>query len=134
MITARVMDPRSKLAIARGLAEETGFSTLGATLDIVSAGEEELYAAMDWLVLRQSAIETRLAKRHLVGGALVLYDVTSSYFEGRTCPLARLGYSRDRKRGKLQIVIGLLCLRRATRGGGGLRWQHGRSHHRRLAD
>ena len=109
MIVARIMDPRSKLAIARGLAEETAFSTLGATLDVVSAGEEELYAAMDWLVLRQSAIETRLAKRHLVGGALVLYDVTSSYFEGRTCPLARLGYSRDGKRGKLQIVIGLLC-------------------------
>ncbi len=109
MITARIMDPRSKLAMARGLAEETAFSTLGATLDIVSASEEELYAAMDWLVLRQSAIETRLAKRHLVGGALVLYDVTSSYFEGRTCPLARLGYSRDGKKGKLQIVIGLLC-------------------------
>ncbi len=109
MIVARIMDPRSKLAIARGLAEETAFSTLGATLDVVSASEEELYAAMDWLVLRQSAIETRLAKRHLVGGALVLYDVTSSYFEGRTCPLAHLGHSRDGKRGKLQIVIGLLC-------------------------
>ncbi len=109
MIAARIMDPQSKLATARGLAEETALSTLAATLDVVSAGEEELYAAMDWLVVRQSAIETRLAKRHLVGGALVLYDVTSSYFEGRTCPLARLGYSRDGKRGKLQIVIGLLC-------------------------
>lgn len=109
MIVARIMDPRSKLAIARGLAEETALSTLAATLDIVSASEEELYAAMDWLVLRQSAIEGRLAKRHLVGGALVLYDVTSSYFEGRTCPLARLGHNRDGKKGKLQIVIGLLC-------------------------
>jgi len=109
MIVARIMDPCSKLAIARGLAEETALSTLGATLDLVSASEEELYAAMDWLLLRQSAIETRLAKRHLVGGALVLYDVTSSYFEGRSCPLAHLGHSRDGKRGKLQIVIGLLC-------------------------
>ena len=109
MIVARIIDPRSKLATARGLAEETAFSTLAETLDIVSAGEEELYAAMDWLLLRQSSIETRLAKRHLVDGALVLYDVTSSYFEGRTCPLARRGYSRDGKRGTLQIVIGLLC-------------------------
>jgi hypothetical protein len=109
LIVSRIMDPRSKLAVARGLAEETAFSTLGETLDIVSANEEELYAAMDWLVERQSAIETRLAKRHLADGALVLYDVTSSYFEGRTCPLARRGYSRDGKRGTLQIVIGLLC-------------------------
>ena len=109
MIVARITDPRSKLAMARGLAEETAFSTLAETLDIVNASEEELYAAMDWLVERQRALETRLAKRHLVDGALVLYDVTSSYFEGRTCPLARLGYSRDGKRGTLQIVIGLVC-------------------------
>lgn len=111
LIAARIMDPSSKLAIARGLASETAFSTLAETLDVVSADEEELYAAMDWLVERQGAIETRLAKRHLAGGALVLYDVTSSYFEGRTCPLARRGYSRDGKRGTLQIVIGLLCAR-----------------------
>lgn len=109
LIVARIIDPRSKLAIARGLAEETALSTLAQTLDIVSAGEEELYAAMDWLVQRQGAIEGRMAKRHLAGGALVLYDVTSSYFEGRTCPLARRGYSRDGKKGTLQIVIGLLC-------------------------
>jgi hypothetical protein len=109
LIVARIIDPRSKLAIARGLAEETALSTLAQTLGIVSAGEEELYAAMDWLVQRQGAIEGRMAKRHLAGGALVLYDVTSSYFEGRTCPLARRGYSRDGKKGKLQIVIGLLC-------------------------
>ena len=111
MVVARIIDPGSKLAIARGLDEDTAFSTLGETLDVTGASEEELYAAMDWLVERQGAIEKRLAKRHLVNGTLVLYDVTSSYFEGRTCPLARLGHSRDGKKGKLQIVIGLLCTR-----------------------
>jgi hypothetical protein len=111
MIVARIIDPRSKLAIARGLSEDTAFSTLGETLDVVSASEEELYAAMDWLLPRQGAIEKRLAQRHLAEGTLVLYDVTSSYFEGRTCPLARLGHNRDGKKGKLQIVIGLLCTR-----------------------
>ena len=111
MIVARIIDPRSKLAIARGLAEETAFSTLGETLDVVSASENELYAAMDWLLPYQEAIEKRLAKRHLTDGTLVLYDVTSSYFEGRTCPLASLGHNRDGKKGKLQIVIGLLCAR-----------------------
>ncbi len=111
MVVARIIDPRSKLAIARGLDEDTAFSTLGEALDVTGAREEELYAAMDWLVERQGAIEKRLAKRHLVNGTLVLYDVTSSYFEGRTCPLARLGHSRDGKKGKLQIVIGLLCTR-----------------------
>jgi hypothetical protein len=71
--------------------------------------EDELYSALDWLAVRQPAIEAALAKRHLTGGALVLYDVSSSYLEGRCCPLAQFGYSRDRKRGKLQIVYGLLC-------------------------
>src|SRR5271166_1692850 len=71
--------------------------------------EEELYAALDWLAVRQPAIEAMLAKRHLSGGTLVLYDVTSSYMEGRCCPLARFGYNRDGKKGKLQIVYGLLC-------------------------
>jgi hypothetical protein len=111
MIVARIIDPRSKLAIARGLSEDTAFSTLGETLDVVCASEEELYAAMDWLLPRQGAIEKRLAQRHLAEGTLVLYDVTSSYFEGRTCPLACLGHNRDGKKGKLQIVIGLLCTR-----------------------
>jgi hypothetical protein len=109
MIVARIIDPRSKLAMARGLAEDTAFSTLAETLDAVSASEDELYAAMDWLVPRQEAIEERLAKRHLAEGTLVLYDITSSYFEGRTCPLARLGHNRDGRKGKRQIVIGLLC-------------------------
>ena len=111
MVVTRILDPGSKLALARGLAGDTAVSTLAETLDVVSATEDELYAAMDWLIERQSAIESRLAKRHLEGGALVLYDVTSSYFEGRKCPLARRGYSRDGKRGTLQIVIGLLCAR-----------------------
>lgn len=111
MIAARIIDPRSKLAIARGLSDDTAFSTLGEVLGIVSANEDELYAAMDWLLPRQKKIEKQLARRHLANGTLVLYDVTSSYFEGRTCPLARLGHNRDGKKGKLQIVIGLLCSR-----------------------
>jgi hypothetical protein len=68
-----------------------------------------LYRALDWLAVRQPAIETALARRHLAGGTLVLYDVTSSYMEGRCCPLAQFGYNRDGKKGKLQIVYGLLC-------------------------
>lgn len=109
MIVARIIDPRSKLATARGLGDETAFSSLGESLGVQSADEDALYQAMDWLLERQSEIETKLAKRHLRNGCLVLYDVTSTYFEGRTCPLARLGYNRDQKKGKLQIVFGLLC-------------------------
>ncbi len=109
MIVARILDPRSKLATARGLGEETGWSTLGDVLELGKADEDDLYAAMDWLLERQGRIEQALAKRHLFEGTLVLYDVTSSYFEGRRCPLAKLGHPRDGKKGKLQIVIGLLC-------------------------
>jgi transposase len=109
MIVARLIDPQSKLATARALGEETQFNSLGETLGVHSAGEDELYAAMDWLVARQERIESKLAARHLQEGALVLYDVSSTYFEGRTCPLARRGHNRDRKKGKLQIVFGLLC-------------------------
>ncbi len=108
MIVARILDPRSKLATARGLHSETALSSLAEELDLESADAQELYAAMDWLVERQSRIEQRLAKRHLEDGSLVLYDVTSSYFEGRHCPLAKRGHSRDGKKGTLQIVIGLL--------------------------
>src|SRR4029434_5380341 len=71
--------------------------------------EDELYSALDWLAERQAAVEAALARRHLHDGTLVLYDVSSSYVEGRRCELARLGYNRDRKRGKLQIIYGLLC-------------------------
>ena len=82
---------------------------MGEELGVEDADEDELYAAMDWLVERQQAIERRLANTHLAEGSLVLYDLTSTYFEGRTCPLARHGYSRDGKRGKLQVAFGLLC-------------------------
>ena len=109
MAVARLIDPASKLATARGLNEETATCSLGQVLKLGTVDEQELYAALDWLVGQQERIEQALARRHLKNGTLVLYDVTSTYFEGRTCPLARLGYSRDGKRGKLQIVIGLLC-------------------------
>jgi transposase len=109
MIAARIVDPQSKLATARGLNDETMFSTLGEELGVEKADEDELYAAMDWLGERQQRIESKLAKKHLDNGSLVLYDVTSTYFEGRSCPLAKLGHNRDGKRGKLQIVFGLLC-------------------------
>jgi len=109
MIVARIIDPRSKLATARGLGEETAFTSLGEVLGVSSATEDDLYAAMDWLLERQPAIEKRLARRHLSEGTLVLYDVTSSYYEGHTCPLARWGHNRDGKKDKLQIVYGLLC-------------------------
>ena len=108
MICQRVIAPASKLATARALS----LSTLADELAVAGADEDELYAALDWLLARQQPIEDRLARRHLVEGELVLYDVSSSYFEGRHCPLAKLGYSRDRKRGTLQIIYGLLCDRR----------------------
>ena len=109
MIVARVIDPRSKLATARGLSGETAFTSLGETLQVSDAGAEDLYAAMDWLLPRQERIEEALGKRHLRDGTLVLYDVTNTYFEGRTCPLARFARGRNDKKGKLRIVIGLLC-------------------------
>jgi hypothetical protein len=105
MIVQQALRPGSKLASARAL----GQSTLGDELDVTGASEDDLYRALDWLLERQARIEDRLAARHLTGGELVLYDVSSSYFEGRSCPLAKLGYSRDGKRGTLQIVYGLLC-------------------------
>lgn len=106
MLVARVLDPRSKLATARGLDGAT--STLAETLELGVVDEDELYEALDWLVARQGKIESTLAKRHLADGSLVLCDVSSTYFEGRTCPLARLGNSRDGRRDKLQIVFALL--------------------------
>jgi transposase len=109
MIVARIIDPRSKLATAQGLQEETLESTLGEILELGTANEDELYAAMDWLLARQAKIENVLAQRHLRDGSLVLCDVTSTWFEGRTCPLAKLGHSRDGKKHKPQIVFGLLC-------------------------
>lgn len=111
MIVARIIDPRSKLATARGLSNETCFSSIGEILKLEGADEDELYLAMDWLLERQEKIENNLAAKHLEEGTLVLYDVSSSYFEGKTCPLAQYGYNRDGKKGKLQIVFGLLCNR-----------------------
>ena len=109
MIVARIISPRSKLATARGFNKQTSSSTLGELLGVAQADEDELYKAMDWLLDRQEKIENTLASCHLQSGALVLYDVSSTYFEGKTCPLAERGYSRDGKKGKLQIVFGLLC-------------------------
>jgi len=108
MIVARVIDPRSKLATAQGLSQETAFSSLGEQLEVIDADEDDLYEAMDWLLPRQRRIEDALARRHLQDGTLVLYDVTSTYFEGQCCPLAQFGFPRDGKK-KLQIVFGLLC-------------------------
>jgi len=105
MILGRVICPGSKLGMVRTL----GQSTLASELGVEGADEDDLYLAMDWLLERQNAVEDRLARRHLVDGEMVLYDVSSSYFEGRTCPLAKLGYSRDGKRGLPQIIYGLLC-------------------------
>ena len=109
MIVARVIDARSKLATARALNPESAVSTLGQILGLEAVDENELYEAMDWLIRRQRDIEQRLARRHLSDNTLMLYDLTSSYFEGHCCPLARRGHSRDGKRGTLQIVFGLLC-------------------------
>jgi hypothetical protein len=105
MVVARILDPRSKLATARGLDAATSLSEV---LGLGDVEVDELYSAMDWLAQRQPAIERRLAARHLESGTLVFYDLTSTYFEGRHCPLARLGYSRDRKRNRLQIEFGVL--------------------------
>ncbi len=104
MIAARLLAPSSKLATTRRWTQ----STLAATLGVAEASEDECYGAMDWLLERQERIERRLAARHLEPGGLVLYDLSSSYVEGRHCPLAKLGYSRDGKRGTLQIEYGLL--------------------------
>lgn len=105
MIVQRVIGPGSKLAMSRAFSQ----STLASELSVDDCDEDELYAALDWLLARQGRIEGALARRHLAGATLVLYDVSSSYFEGRSCPLAKLGYSRDGRRGTLQIIYGLVC-------------------------
>ena len=109
MTVGRIIAPTSKLATMKGLDPATASSSLGAALKLGAVAYAEPYEALDWLLARQEAIETALAKRHLAGGTLVLYDVSSSYVEGRCCPLAKRGYNRDGKKGKLQIVYGLLC-------------------------
>ena len=111
MMVDRLIEPRSKLGFVRAVDQETANSSLGAVLGLGKVKEHEAYDALDWLLDRQARIESGLARRHLQDGVLVLYDVTSSYFEGRCCPLARYGHSRDHRRDRPQIVYGLLCTR-----------------------
>jgi transposase len=108
LIAARVLAPHTKLATTRWWHT----TTLAEDFGVTEADEDDLYAAMDWLLERQAGIEKKLAARHLKEGVLALYDLSSSYFEGRCCPLGKLGYSRDGKRGKLQVNYGLLTDRR----------------------
>ena len=109
MVAARILEPGSKLATLRGLAGQTATSTLASELGIDADDERELYAAMDWLVKRQSRIEEKIAGEKLSDGSLVLYDVSSSYYTGRHCSLASFGHSRDGRNDYPQIVYGLLC-------------------------
>jgi hypothetical protein len=109
LIVARLLDPASKLATARALDARTAPHSLGAALGLGAVSAKDLYDTLDWLGHAQQTIERGLARRHLSEGMLLLYDVTSTYLEGRCCQLARLGYSRDGQRDKLQIVVGLLC-------------------------
>ena len=109
LIVARLIDPAAKLATARALDDTTAAHSLGVTLGLGAVNVKEVYAALDWLGMAQPSIETALAQRHLSDGTLVLYDVSSSYVEGRCCELARFGHSRDGRNDKMQIVFGLLC-------------------------
>lgn len=109
LVAGRVLHPGSKLSLSRLLDAGSRASTLGQVLGVEGADENELYGAMDWQVARQNKIEDALAKSHLTNGYLVLYDVPSSYFEGKTCPLARFGYGRDHRGDRMQITEGLLC-------------------------
>ena len=105
MVAARILAPNTKLATSRWWHT----ITLASEFDVVDADEDNLYAAMDWLLARQTSIEKKLCERHLRPDDLVFYDLSSSYFEGTTCPLAKRGYSRDNKRGSLQVNYGLLA-------------------------
>lgn len=109
MIAARVLFPGSKLALSRGLGAEAYNSSLGHVLGVADTDEDELYGAMDWLLGRQNAIEKKLVERHLESGSLVLYDVSSAHFEGRHCPLAKIGHPHGGPRNKLQINFGVLA-------------------------
>jgi hypothetical protein len=111
MMVDRLVEARSKLGFVRAVDDETAASSLGKVLGLGAVKEREAYEALDWLVERQARIENGLARRHLQDGVLVLYDVSSSYFEGRRCPLAHYGHSRDHRSDRLQIVYGLLCTR-----------------------
>lgn len=104
MVASRILAPHTKLATTRWWHT----TTLAGDFGVSDATENDLYAAMDWLLARQNTIQKKLAARHLSTGGLVLYDLSSSYFEGSTCPLAKLGYNRDGKKGMLQVNYGLL--------------------------
>ena len=109
MIIARIINPKSKLATARGFNKQTCSNSLGELLSLEKVDEDELYLALDWLLENQENIENKLAAKHLINGSLVLYDVSSTYLEGTGCELGEYGYNRDKKKGKTQIVFGLLC-------------------------
>jgi transposase len=109
MIIMRIIKPSSKLSTAQSLYEETIFASLSQIMGLPTISEDDLYKAMDSLMIRQEAIEKKIAKNHISNGSLFMFDLTSTCFEGKKCPLARFGYNRDGKKGKLQIVIGLLC-------------------------
>jgi transposase len=109
MLIGQVIAPGSKLALTRGWRSETASSSLGVLLGVSACDEDDLYESMDWVLARKDVIENALAARHLAHGTLVLYDVSSAAFEGRTCPLGAIGHARDGVKGRLQIVYGLLC-------------------------
>src|ERR1700732_2353654 len=109
LIVARLLEPAAKLATARMLDPATASHSLGEMLGLGRGAAQEVYAALDWLGREQPFIEARLARRHLKDGALLLYDVTSTYLEGRCCELAQHGYSRDHRGDRPQLVIGLMC-------------------------
>src|SRR5580693_2992051 len=109
VIVARLLEPAAKLATARMLDATTASHSLGEMLGLGRVAAKEVYAALDWLGREQPFIEARLARRHLKDGALLLYDVTSTYLEGRCCELAQHGYSRDHRSDRPQLVIGLMC-------------------------
>src|SRR6516225_7850699 len=109
MIIQRIIAPGSKLAFHRALGAETATSSLALSVGLMDVAEREVYAALDWLIEQQPRIEAALASKHLVDGTLVLYDVSSSYMEGRCCPLAKYGHTRDHRPDRPQIVYGLLC-------------------------
>lgn len=109
MIVSRIINPTSKLGTVRGIRAETANSSLGELLGLSHGDRNEYYEALDWLLSKQIDIENALASRHLQNGSLILYDLTSTYVEGTECSLAAYGYSRDQKKGKQQIVFGILC-------------------------
>ena len=109
LIVARLLEPAAKLATARMLDPATASHSLGEMLGLGKVAAKEVYATLDWLGREQPFIEAQLARRHLKDGALLLYDVTSTYLEGRCCELAQYGYSRDHRGDRPQIVIGLMC-------------------------